>query len=820
MSVEPLYVEQAQGPADTVRKATSGMDVPVYASRFTSEIVIAARRLLRAPAFAISAVVLLGCGLGVGAVFLNLLNGAFFKTITGSGSVVRVSYRTPGGGAGQWAILTDDTIARIRMAPPESLSWLAGHNSVRTTLVIQGTPRPARVDSVSGPYFETFGAVPLIGRLLGGADEDSREPTAVISEPLWRSVLGGDPAILGTTILVAEQPVTIVGVVALPFKGLAGNILATDAWVPSHVLRIRQLFGRLRDGITIQQANAEFATRYAELEAAERNRVLEVEQGLFTLPSSAYALIFLALAVGALVAAVAGASLTLILLARLSLNRAEIAIRLTLGASARDITRLLAIEVGLIGIAAAFLALLVSTTLANVAASYLISVSGMGTVALDTSPDLRLLGYMCLVTLGIAFGVIVILADQTSRVDALMALSSAAGVGGATSRMSGTRTRLIASQVAVVTALLLLATAFVRSTLAGLAFDPGFDVRGVAIAWIDQTGNKGDEGRVRMANRRALEVARQARGVTLAALATRIPGGTPGRSSRARSEGAELHWIQVQSITADFFDVIQLPVKRGRGFLELEESNGAAVAVVSESVAAMFWPQQDPIGRLLWFEGTEGFSGPVQIIGVVSAPRVAFREATLRRDVFVPFGYEPETDVAVIAKGRGQASAVLHSLRIAAKENRPSIGFLSSRTLEEELAGTMAAVQLVAAALGILGITGLFIAAAGLYGVAAQLAVDRRKEVGIRKALGATNLALWRMIVSESLRTFVLGTAIGIVVAVLLGFQLRHRFPNVQPFDWFAVAGVSGFLLVVGLLAAVLPFRKILCDSYAQLREL
>jgi ABC-type lipoprotein release transport system permease subunit len=148
------------------------------------------------------------------------------------------------------------------------------------------------------------------------------------------------------------------------------------------------------------------------------------------------------------------------------------------------------------------------------------------------------------------------------------------------------------------------------------------------------------------------------------------------------------------------------------------------------------------------------------------------------------------------------------------------VGLLSSRTLEEELAGTVAAARLMGEVLATLALIGLFIAVAGLYGVTAQLAVHRRREVGIRKALGASNWRLCTMLMAESMRTLVLGIVPGIVVGPLVAVSLRRSFPNLEPLDWEAFLAVSAVLLVTCLLGAILPFWRTIRDSWAPLREL
>jgi hypothetical protein len=274
-------------------------------------------------------------------------------------------------------------------------------------------------------------------------------------------------------------------------------------------------------------------------------------------------------------------------------------------------------------------------------------------------------------------------------------------------------------------------------------------------------------------------------------------------------------------VTAEFFDVLRLPIVRGRGFTTAEESAVAPVAVVSESVAAQLWPGRDAVGHGLWFPDEKTVSARVEVIGVVpDVPVVAGHISS--SDVFVPFGRRFADDaVAVVVRGSGPSQAALDALRAAAQHSEPPLGFLTSRTVDDEFAGGVGPAKFLAGVSAMLGVVGLVMALAGLYGITAQLAAQRRKELGIRKALGATNLALCRMLAAEGTRILLTGVAPGIVCGLLLGFALRQRsFPNLEPLDWVALTAVSSLVVFTGLLGAVLPFRRVLQDQYAALREL
>jgi ABC-type antimicrobial peptide transport system permease subunit len=190
------------------------------------------------------------------------------------------------------------------------------------------------------------------------------------------------------------------------------------------------------------------------------------------------------------------------------------------------------------------------------------------------------------------------------------------------------------------------------------------------------------------------------------------------------------------------------------------------------------------------------------------------------RDIFLPFGSWADSSVGVIARGDGPAQTAADILRATAVRLEPPVGLLSVRTLDDELAGTVAAARLMGQVLAGLGLIGLFIAMAGLYGITAQLATQRRKELGIRKALGATDSALCSMLIRESAVTLLLGIVPGLLLGQLTAWSLRHSFPTLEPFDWMALTLVPLVVFLAGVSSALLPFLQVLRNSYAPLREL
>ncbi|MEO8483122.1 MAG: ABC transporter permease, partial [Acidobacteriota bacterium] len=520
--------------------------------RLLGDAKIASRRLRRAPLFAATAVLVLGLGIGIGTTCFNVINAGLFKGRASLPGAVRVvGSNWPPGLSG---LLGPGDVAAVAEHPPASLAWVIGLGSARqTTARILDTSLRLRADGISGPYFKVFGATPIAGRLLDGGDEQSDlAPGAVISERLWRTRFSADSAVVGSTAYVAGQPIVIVGVVARPFTGLA-SIPATDLWVPSRVIPVDQLYGRLRDGVTVRQADQEVRSQYAVPVPGVTDRRLALESGFEAdLPSSETAVLATILALGGLVLVIAAASLTLLLLARILGSQSDIGIRLMLGARLSDVAQLWATEVSIIAVAATVVGLTMGGWFARIVLDQFSAVAGMDTSNVDVSPDWRVVLYATGLTLVVAVGIIGALTKRISIVGTIAATTAAAGNGAITPRNGDTRGGLMAAQIAIATCLLLVSVYFWRSTMATAHIDPGFDPSHVVVARLDQAGRDGV--RTEANNLRALAAAARAPGIDHAALATRLTARL-GNGART-SEAAQTYSVQPVGVTAKFFDVL------------------------------------------------------------------------------------------------------------------------------------------------------------------------------------------------------------------------------------------------------------------------
>ena len=785
-----------------------------FASRLLADLAFAARRLRRAPGFAVSAILLLGVGMAITAATAGIVNVALFKSAAEEKGLVHIGVHS------YVNYLPDEAVAKVLADPPESLALLAGFGLTRdTAVVVDGTSRRAAVEAIYGSYFAAFGAVPVAGRLIHEADGSSDAPVAVISDRFWSAAFDRRQEAIGSTIAVAGQRLTIVGVMGKP----ARSGIAADVWVPSHVLPVRTLIGRLRPRTTLEGATAEVATRYGHYQADGEQRSLTVRQGISgSLSRDNYMQLIWFMTIGVTVSLIASLSFGLLLFARLASTQSTMAVRIALGATSRDLTRLLALEVSLLAIAATYVATLLGSLLVRFVLMEAGRTSSHSAMA-SASPDWRVLLFVAGVTFTVAFAVVARLGWSIARVEALGSMVTTGGMGGATIRTAHTSTKLVMAQAAGTTALLLLATLIGRSALPSRTPTFSLDLDNTAIAWIDQTAHTRSAAEGTREARRVLRAASELADVGRTALVSSLPGGAMWTATGGvgLNSSGERRRARVHHVSAEALDIFGIPVTRGRMFTALEDEGESPVAVVSRAAAARFWPGMDPIGRRLWLRRQDQSRLELVVIGeAADVESDGLRRGPETPDVYLPLSHRDERSrVGLLASGVRGNAPLGQLLEASLQRALPETALLSVRSLEQELYERFAPPPFIPRILAVLGLIVFVVAIGGLYGLMSYLATARRREIGIRKALGATTAMLCRMLAGESSRILVAGVAIGILGGLFLGALFLSRVEAFRLFDPVAIFAVAGALYVAGLIGAIAPFVRAMRDRTVQLRN-
>ncbi len=783
----------------------------------------ALRGLARSPAFTAAAVLILALGIGANTAIFSVVDAVVLHPLPGVARPARL------------VDVTGETVSypwyrSVREQTGGTFSGLAAWR--QRPLHLSSGGAPARIDAevVSANYFDVLGARPALGRFFVAADEASGEAIAVLGSRLWKTRFGGDPSVVGRTVVLNGAPFTVVGVAGEGFRGTAFG-LAPDAWVPigawprlaTGAFRNLDLngrswswlsvVGRLAPGISMPQAQAALDVA-AHREAAAfpdhaPGRPFALRPTIRTAAGfgqSGDPVAFLATLAAAVAAAlvIACANLANLLLARGAARQKEMAVRLALGATRSRLVRqlltesvTLAVLGGAAGIAVASwsLALLVGMPM-----------PGNGSLApFEPSLDARALAFSTLlaVATGLFFGVLP--AIQTSRRPPSPALKSS----GASSR-SFLRSALVAAQVALSLALLVGAGLLARSLQRALATDFGFQPRGVVLADVDLGLQGYDAGRADVFTNTLAERMRSAPGIEAVAWTALVPlsggewsdgfqivGRPPDRSQEAGTN----------AVSADFFRTLRIPIAAGREFDDrLDGPRSPAPVIVNESMARRYWPGTSPIGARIQIHGAER-----TVIGVARD----FRMTSLR-DAPGPQAY------FAIRSGEG-AGLMRLTLLVRARDPRADPGRVvlaeigrldkslpvsTPRSYASELGEQLVPQRLGAALLGAFGLLSLALAAVGIYSVISYSVARRTREIGVRMALGARPADVRALFVAQTARPVIAGLVAGLALVAAAGTVLRGFLYETSPSDPAAIAGAAALLLAGAIAAAWLPARR------------
>ena len=797
----------------------------------------ALRRLVRSRGFTLAAALTIAIGVGANTAIFTLVNAVLLRPPPAVSEPERIV-----------GVYTSDF-----SGPPYGSSSLPDVEEFgKQTDVFAGVmgfaPRPAAigeddnleriaVEVVTDNYFQVLGAQPVAGRAFGSEQRTpGGEPVAIISHALWQRRFGGDAAIIGKPLRLNARPVTIIGVAPPKFAGSWRGLVA-DVWVPmanggvvgvdasdlaSRGNRMVLVYARLSPGVTIDQARSRMNVVARQLAAAypdawrdvtRQGRRITVEPEAQTrVPPQARgpALGFAALLMGTvgLVLLVCCANVAGLLLARATGRLKEVGIRVSLGASRGRIIRQMLTESVLLaalgGVAGAAIAVWAGRTL--MALSLPLPVP----VALDLTPDARVLTFALAVTIltGIVFGLAPAL--RASRADVVTALKVDTPAMQLGARRFSLQGALVVGQVALSLLLVVGALLFMQTLRAAASIDPGFRVDHMLMA--DVAPRPGTEERT---NSQQVAIALRDRvaaipGVTAVTWANAVPLGLDASRRSVRIEGyapregedMEFHYSMVGP---RYFETMETPLIKGRGFTDSDREGAPRVVVVNEAFARRFWGDADPIGKRLSASGREG---PwMEVVGLARDGKYVTLAESPRPYVFYPQLQMPD-GVTLLVRTSGKPMDLAAAVRRELATVAPDWLMERTSTVEQHIGVSLLPQRIAAGVLGAFGAIALLLAAVGLYGVVAFAVAQRTREIGIRVALGARSGEVLRLMLRQGMVLAGLGLAVGLPIAFMAarlvsGFLLGGGTADPVVFTLAAVA-----LTGVTLLASWIPARR------------
>ena len=726
----------------------------------------------------------------------------------------------------------------VLMASVTSYESLASYSPSLVSLS-GGAGDPEQIDAevVSPEYFAVLRVSPALGRAFT-PDEDTAPgaaPVALLSDRLWRQRYGGDPGMIGKTIRVNDVPLTVVGIMPREFSGLSDKAML---WFPrtmapsltyAEYLTTPQLFiaviARLKDGVSLEQANAELAAVAGALpiqQNAEGGKWGAVAQTIGqarvepTLRRSVWFLFAAALCVLLITCAnVAG-----LLLARGRVRRRELAIRMAIGSSRARIVRqllteslVLALPAGALGVLLAVWGVyLFSTYAPAVLWTGRITISAFSAPALDT----RALAFTLAVTLLTSLLCGLAPALDTSRTRVTDALKEDERGGGVPRRLFKS---LVVVEIALAV-LILAAAGVLLDNVAGMQrLRQGFESQGVLTFWVRPPTSRYAVTEGPAIVERLLTSVERVPGVESAAVNRCTPFTGCSRTvvsftDRPNDPGSPIV-VGRHYISADYFKTLGIPLLAGRTLTSRDRADRPPVTVISASAARRFWPDENPIGKRVWFGGTTGpfadAAHSVEIVGVVGDVKyeaVDWPNSNGRPEFYTSYLQFSFPDTLMVVKTRGSTSALVPALRRAVAAVDSALPIYDVLTLDDRIAGALSRPRFNATIVSGFAAVALLIAALGVYGMLSYSVSCRRREIGVRLAIGAAPPRIVRVILSEGLWLAAAGIAIGVAGALAAGRLTRSLVVDVSPSDPRILAVVAFAMLIVAGLAAFLPARR------------
>jgi predicted permease len=734
----------------------------------------------------------------------------------------------------------------------------------------QGTERVTG-ELVTGAYFDVLGVRPALGRLITPDDDRhvGSHPVAVLNYGLWKNQFAAERDVVGRKITINGRPFTIIGVTEERFKGIEASAdlgIVTEVYVPMMMkpqltpgwnylddrrARFARVFGRLRPGVTAEQAEAAlqpffrqirerelkdafFARVSASTKRAFREasiQVVSVPQGASGLRRSLNEPLWTLMAIVVGVLLIACANVAGLLLARGVSRQREIAIRQAVGGSRARLVQQLLVESLVIAAAGAAAGAFLATWGTSVLMAMLGSLSPEVTVSESAAPDARVLVFtigLALVT-GLLFGTVPAL--QTSNPAVAPTLKDQAGtvIAGGPVRL---RKALVTAQVALSLLLLTGAGLFVRSLQNLLAQDPGIDTADLVAFTVDPSLNAYEPQRNRQFSADLIRRIRSLPGVVKASAAgIPILQGDSWNSSMT-VEGYDPSEGQApvafnNTVMPGYFDTLGIPLLLGRDFTDgdvrtappVEGERGIAIA--NQLFVDRYFGGRNPLGRHVGFGSEPGTKTPIEIVGVVGTAKYRGIRDEAEPQLFFPLLQDASPRfLAVFVRTSGAPSSVFPQLRAAVRELDADLPVYDMRTMEMQVQRSLANERLVAGLSSALGVLATLLAVVGLYGVMAYTVTRRRREVGIRMALGAQAVRVAWLFLREASYVVLVGFGVGLPAVWAAGRYIQSQLYGVEPLDPGTIAAAMVGLAAVATAGALVPaLRAARINPLAALRE-
>jgi putative ABC transport system permease protein len=794
---------------------------------FFSDLRHGLRLLAKSPEFTAVAVLTLALGIGANTAIFSYINAWVLKPLPyphADRLTMFLSHDKKNGWTGEHLTSTASFLDfQNQNSSFEQTTLWAGWNF---NLTGDGPPALVEGGRVSWNYFDALGAKPILGRTFTPEEDQSGAAhVAILGEGLWKSRYAAEPKIIGRGITIDGEPYTVVGVMPgtfqFPLMGIANlwtPLALTDKQRADRGSSSFSAFGSLRPGVTLQQAEAECAAIFGRLE----RQFPQTNTNLTLLVSSMTDEIrrkeggpelLICLAIVGLILLIACANVANLILARATNRTKEFAVRGALGATRNRLLRQLLTESillfflgGAAGTLFGFWGMRwIEFQIPGHIRGYIVN---YGHVDLDTAT----LGFTLAITLlcGLIFGLAPACAN--SRLNLNQTLKEVSAQASGSNRGVRLRRIFVAAEVALAVVVLISATLLVKSFLISVRSSPGYNPANILVVQLALPKTKyAEDSRLRNFDDDVLARIRALPQVLSVGAANSVPFGGFGRwvgveaVDKPLPQPGERRTAQFTSVSTDYFSTMQFALLKGRWFTSEDAPGNLPSAIISQTFAQHYWPNEDPIGKQVRFGEQKTVCA---IVGVVNDIKMYYLRARPEMQMYVPLAQFPSPTLGFVVRTSGNPAMMAAAIRDAIWAVDKDQPISSVEPLDTLMAIVDAGNRVITQLMVLFGLLAMFLGAIGIYGLMSHLVAQRTSEIGIRTALGATPFQMMSMIVGQGLKLALLGVAIGVLVALGAARLLASLLYQVTPSDPLTFIGVPILFAIVAAAASLIPARR------------
>ncbi len=797
---------------------------------FWQDIRYSLRMLLKAPGYAAIAILTLALGIGANTTIFSWINSALLNPVPGlykPGEVVSLALGT----ATQPFGFTYPDLEAVRNGQ-QSFSGIAACWFAQMSLT--GKSKPERVWGMvaTANYFDVLGVQPILGRTFLPSEDEKLDgaPVAVISYRLWQTHFGARPDVVGQSIEINKHAYTIVGVTPAVFQGSQTGV-RTEIWVPimmeaqldargdlihDHHNFWLLLFGRLKPGVSLAQAQAEMTLRLEpeaknypeEHKGKDKVTAYPLWRNPWGLNMFLSTLLPMLMTIAGLVLLLACANVANLMLVRSVSRRREIAIRMSLGASRWRLVRQLLVESLVLALAGGGLALLITFWTAGSLMKFMPDTDFPLSLTITTDRTVLVATLLIAVLTGVIFGILPAL--RSSGVAPITVLKEDTGSASGTLRKARLAGGLVVAQISLSLLLLICAGLFIRSVRSAQQIYPGFNSHNVWIASYDLFTAGYSEANGAEFDRQLITRLQALPGIQSVSLTNRMPLGFSGGSTSVKPEGYvsqpnEVMETQAAIITPNYFQTMQIPIVEGRDFTLQDTKSSQRAAIVSEAFVERYWPHQEALGKQFNSDFTnEWFT----VVGVARDAKVRTLNESPTPFVYLPLYQVYRAEIMIGARVSGDPVAAGNTIQSTIHELNPDLAMYNVNTLESQQQFASFGQRVAGTFVGAFGLLALILAAVGIYGVTAYTTRQRTHEIGIRMALGASKDDILRLVLGHGLRLTLIGVGLGLAASFALTRYLSGLLLGVTSHDAVTFFSVALLLCAVSLFACFIPTRR------------